>query len=73
MTPLLAALVGDWAIRVPVAVLIDTVLELEVVWLWATLIFDHMARAAWLGVSFLRGHRSETRSGLDRSPTTQRL
>lgn len=55
ITPLLAALVGNWAIRVPVAVLIGAVFELDVVWIWATLIFDHIARATWLGVSFLRG------------------
>jgi putative MATE family efflux protein len=55
ITPLLAALVGNWAIRVPVAILIGAVFELDVVWIWATLIFDHIARAAWLGVSFARG------------------
>jgi len=55
ITPLIAALIGNWVIRVPVAVLIAVVFELDVVWLWATLIFDHMARAAWLGVSFVRG------------------
>ncbi len=62
MTPLLAALVGNWAIRVPVAVVIGAVLELDVVWIWATLIFDHIARAAWLGVSFLRGRWAEPRT-----------
>lgn len=67
ITPLLAALIGNWAIRVPLAVVIGAVLELDVVWIWATLIFDHIARAAWLGVSFLRGHWSEPRSGSDRS------
>jgi putative MATE family efflux protein len=55
ITPLVAALVGNWAIRVPVAALIAAVLQLDVVWIWATLIFDHVARAAWLGVSFGRG------------------
>jgi len=59
ITPLLAALVGNWAIRVPVAVLIGAYLELDVVWIWATLIFDHVARAAWLGVSFVRGRWSQ--------------
>jgi len=59
ITPLLAALVGNWAIRVPVAVLIGAYLELDVVWIWATLIFDHVARAIWLGVSFVRGRWSE--------------
>jgi putative MATE family efflux protein len=62
ITPLFAALVGNWVIRVPVAVLIGAVLELDVVWIWATLIFDHIARAAWLGVSFLRGRWAEPKS-----------
>ncbi len=68
MTPLIAALIGNWAIRVPLAIVIGAVLELDVVWLWATLIFDHMVRAAWLGVSFLRGRWSEPRAGLDPPP-----
>jgi putative MATE family efflux protein len=54
ITPLVAAMIGNWGIRVPVAVVLGGVLELDVVWIWATLIFDHIARAAWLGVSFLR-------------------
>jgi putative MATE family efflux protein len=67
MTPLLAALVGNWAIRVPVAILIGAVLELDVVWIWATLILDHMTRAAWLGASFVRGRWADPQNGLDRS------
>jgi Na+-driven multidrug efflux pump len=66
ITPLIAAMIGNWCIRVPVAIVIGSVLELDVAWIWATLIFDHIARAAWLGVSFLRGHWSETR--VDASP-----
>jgi len=54
ITPLVAALIGNWVIRVPVAIVLGGVLEVDVVWIWATLIFDHIARAAWLGVSFLR-------------------
>jgi putative MATE family efflux protein len=61
ITPLVAALIGNWAIRVPVAVVIGSVLELDVVWIWATLIFDHIARAAWMSVSFMRGRWSEPR------------
>jgi putative MATE family efflux protein len=62
MTPLFAALLGNWAIRVPAAIVIGAVLELDVVWIWATLIFDHVVRAAWLGVSFQRGRWSEPRA-----------
>ncbi len=61
ITPLLGALIGNWLIRVPVAVLIGGVLELDVVWIWATLIFDHVARTLWLGVSFARGRWAEIR------------
>ena len=67
ITPLFAALIGNWAIRVPVAVVIGAVLELDVVWIWATLIFDHIARAAWLGMSFMRGRWSEPRIEVDSS------
>ncbi|MEO1936757.1 MAG: MATE family efflux transporter [Myxococcales bacterium] len=59
ITPLIGALIGNWAIRVPMAILIGGVLELDVVWIWATLIFDHISRAIWLGYSFLRGRWSE--------------
>ena len=36
MTPLLAAALGNWGIRVPVALLLGAVLEVRVEWLWAT-------------------------------------
>ncbi len=55
VTPLVAAFIGNWGIRVPVAIVIGAVLELDVVWIWGTLIFDHIARALWLGISFRRG------------------
>lgn len=61
ITPLVAALIGNWVVRVPIAIVIGSVLGLDVVWIWATLIFDHIARAAWLGVSFARGRWSEIR------------
>lgn len=55
ITPLVAAAIGNWGIRVPVAILLGAVLEVDVVWLWATLIFDHIARTVYLGASFRRG------------------
>lgn len=64
MTPLIAAAIGNWMIRVPAAILLAAVFEVDVVWLWATLIFDHIARTAYLGASFLRGKWRE-------SPTIQ--
>jgi Na+-driven multidrug efflux pump len=54
-TPLLATLVGNWVFRVPLAVVFATVLEWPLVWVWVALILDHVARAAWLMVSFRRG------------------
>ena len=59
ITPLIGALIGNWGIRVPVAILIGGVFELDIVWIWATLIFDHISRALWLGFSFVRGRWSE--------------
>ncbi|MEE8165474.1 MAG: MATE family efflux transporter, partial [Myxococcota bacterium] len=55
VTPLVAAIVGNWAIRIPIAVVAGGFLELDVVWVWIALIFDHIGRAIYLGVSFLRG------------------
>ena len=55
VTPLIGAAIGNWGIRVPVAIVLGAVLEMEVVWLWATLIFDHIARTLWMAQSFVRG------------------
>ncbi len=55
ITPLIGAAIGNWGIRVPVAIFLGAYLEVDVVWLWATLIFDHIARTIWLGASFIRG------------------
>jgi putative MATE family efflux protein len=60
ITPLIAAAIGNWGIRVPVAIFLGAVVEADVIWLWATLIFDHIARTLYLGVSFLRGRWRET-------------
>jgi putative MATE family efflux protein len=59
ITPLIGAVIGNWGIRVPVAILIGGVFELDVVWIWATLILDHISRAIWLGFRFLGGRWSE--------------
>ena len=55
VTPLIGAAIGNWGIRVPVALLLGAVLEMDIVWLWATLIFDHIARTIWMAQSFVRG------------------
>ncbi len=59
-TPLLAATLGNWAFRVPLALLFAFVLRADLVWVWYPLIFDHLVRAAWLAWSFRRG-RWQTR------------
>jgi len=68
ITPLYAAALGNWGIRVPVAVFLGGYLEVDVVWLWATLIFDHIARTAWLGASFMRGKWREVQPEPEPSP-----
>ena len=55
LTPMVAAMIGNWAIRIPIAVVAGGLLELDVVWVWVALIFDHIGRAIYLGASFLRG------------------
>lgn len=54
-TPLIAAFVGNWLFRVPFAVLASEVAQLGLIGVWVVLILDHVARAAWLLVSFRRG------------------
>jgi len=69
-TPLLAALVGNWIFRVPLAVVFASVLELPLHWVWGALIFDHVARSGWLGWSFLSG-RWQRRAGIGPPATAE--
>jgi putative MATE family efflux protein len=55
VTPLYAAFVGNWLFRVPLAFLAANVWHLDLIWIWLTLILDHIARAIWLVWSFVRG------------------
>jgi Na+-driven multidrug efflux pump len=55
VSPMLASIVGNWAFRVPLAFLFARVLALDVIWVWSTLVFDHLARAAWTIWAFRRG------------------
>lgn len=54
-TPFVAAAVGNWALRVPLACLFAYAFRAPVVWIWAVIVADHMARALWLAFSFQRG------------------
>jgi Na+-driven multidrug efflux pump len=60
---LVAATLGNWAFRVPLAFVVSRVLELPVTWVWATLVLDHLARSAWLWWEFQRG-RWQARIGV---------
>jgi len=62
-TPFIAATVGNWGLRIPLAYLFGPVLRFDLVWVWYVLMFDHMARAAWLTRSFRRGRWLERRGG----------
>lgn len=54
VTPLLAAAIGNWAFRVPLAWAFSHA-GWPVTWMWIALVFDHAARAAWVGTVFVRG------------------
>jgi len=54
-TPMVAATVGNWVFRVPLAVLFGVVWHTALIWIWAALIADHSARVVWLAWTFRRG------------------
>ena len=55
VTPLVGAAVGNWGFRVPLAWLFTRFLGHDLVWVWAALIGDHVARTLVNGAVFLRG------------------
>ena len=59
LTPLFAALLGNWGLRVPLALLFAFVLDWSVLWVWFALSFDHLARSAWMAIAFRRGRWAE--------------
>ncbi len=67
VTPLWAALVGNWGLRVPMAFLVAFVLEWSVLWVWFALSFDHLARSAWMLVAFRRERWAENVGAATRS------
>jgi len=54
VTPLWSATLGNWVFRVPLAMLVAKVFHADVVWVWGTLVFDHVTRAIWLAWAFRR-------------------
>jgi putative MATE family efflux protein len=62
-TPFVAAAIGNWALRVPLAFLLAWAFDAPVLWIWLVILGDHVARAVWLAASFRRGrwgHRVES-------------
>ncbi|MBW2240751.1 MAG: MATE family efflux transporter [Deltaproteobacteria bacterium] len=53
-TPLVAAVLGNWVFRVPLAYLAAGVFDAPLIWIWLVLIFDHLTRALWLTWSYRR-------------------
>jgi putative MATE family efflux protein len=54
-TPLIAACIGNWVFRVPLAFGFAIIVESDVSWIWYALIFDHLARSVVLIFTFKRG------------------
>ncbi len=54
-TPLLGATLGNWVVRVPLALLCAAVLEADVIYVWLVMVCDHLVRLIWLAFSFRRG------------------
>ena len=67
VTPLWAAVLGNWAFRVPLAYLAGFVLGLDVFWVWLTIILDHAARAGWMAWAFWRGRWQQNLGASTRS------
>ena len=61
-TPFVAAAVGNWVIRVPLAFAFAYALHAPVVWIWGIIVGDHLARAGWLAMSFRRGRWTRARA-----------
>jgi putative MATE family efflux protein len=69
VTPLWSATLGNWVFRVPLALLVAKVFHADVVWVWATVVFDHVTRAIWLTWAFRREHWARNiGAGLGRTP-----
>jgi putative MATE family efflux protein len=67
VTSLIAAVIGNWIFRVPFALLVTQVLHAELIWVWAVLMLDHVARAIWLVFAFRRRDWAQRLGGLSAS------
>lgn len=59
VTPLYAAALGNWGLRVPLAYAYSKLLALSLPWVWSALLCDHAARTVINGIAFLRGRWAE--------------
>ena len=66
VSPLLAAALGNWAFRVPLAWAFSHA-GMPVIWMWVALVFDHIARVAIVGTVFARGRWHRKRSAAPHS------
>jgi putative MATE family efflux protein len=55
VTPLIGAAVGNWGFRVPLAWVFARVFGAHLIWVWAALIADHLARLLINGFAFFGG------------------
>jgi Na+-driven multidrug efflux pump len=55
VTPLIGAAVGNWGFRVPLAWVFARVFGAHLIWVWAALIADHLARLLINGLAFVGG------------------
>jgi Na+-driven multidrug efflux pump len=67
VTALIAAVIGNWMFRVPFALLVTRVLHADLIWVWAVLMLDHVARAVWLVWAFHRRDWTERLGGFQAS------
>jgi len=59
LSPLIAAMIGNWIFRLPLAFGLGVFLHADIIWIWCALIFDHLARSIYLTISFKRGKWKE--------------
>ena len=59
LSPLIAAMIGNWVFRLPLAFGLGVVFHADIIWIWCALIFDHLARSIYLVISFRRGKWKE--------------
>ncbi len=68
-TPFVAAAIGNWALRVPLAFAFALLWDAPVLWIWLVILLDHVARAVWLAASFRRGCWASRRDTARAGPT----